>query len=73
MMLQIDKFPRISVLFVDVLGIKRNLSFLPFLENNLSHDNAEIRIRSLKAINEIGMITDLIYTLSWTLRFGKSG
>ncbi len=60
LMLQIDKFPEeYQYYFVDVLGIKRNLSFLPFLENNLSHDNAEIRIRSLKAINEIGMITDL--------------
>jgi HEAT repeat protein len=32
---------------------------LTFLENNLSHDDTEIRIRSLKAINEMGMITDL--------------
>ncbi|HQC48256.1 MAG TPA: HEAT repeat domain-containing protein [Bacillota bacterium] len=58
--LQIDEFPEeYQYYFIDVLGIKRNFSFLTFLENNLSHDNTEIRIRSLKAINEMGMITDL--------------
>ncbi len=45
--------------FIDVLGISRSLDFLPFLENNLSHKNPEIRIRSLKAINEIGIVSDM--------------
>ncbi len=49
--------------FIDVLGIRRNLDFLPFLEDNLRHENPEIRIRSLKAINEIGIVSNLeIYT-----------
>lgn len=45
--------------FIDVLGISRSIDFLPFLENNLSHENPEIRIRSLKAINEIGIVSDM--------------
>ncbi|HHW94498.1 MAG TPA: HEAT repeat domain-containing protein [Mogibacterium sp.] len=45
--------------FIDILGIRRELGFLPFLEKNLSHNNTEIRIRSLKAINEIGIVSNL--------------
>ncbi|WP_042347105.1 HEAT repeat domain-containing protein [Bacillus massiliigorillae] len=43
---------------IDSIGLKRNLDFLPFLESLLEHENLEIRIRSLKAIYEIGIITD---------------
>lgn len=57
---QVSDFPlEYQYYFIDVLGISRNFDFLPFLENNLSHENSEIRIRSLKAINEIGIVADL--------------
>ncbi len=57
---QIHEFPvEYQYYFIDILGISRNLEFLPFLENNLSHENSEIRVRSLKAINEIGVVTNL--------------
>lgn len=57
---QINDFPEeYQYYFIDVLGISRNLDFLPFLESNLSHENPEIRIRSLKAINEIGIVSNL--------------
>jgi len=60
MTLQMSDFPgEYQYYFIDVLGISRHLDFLPFLESNLNHENLEIRIRSLKAINEIGIITDL--------------
>lgn len=57
---QMSDFPEeYQYYFIDVIGIKRNLDFVPFLESNLYHENAEIRIRSLKAINEIGIVDDL--------------
>ncbi len=57
---QMDEFPTTyQYYFIDVLGIIRNFDFLPFLEDKLNHDDPEIRIRSLKAINEIGTVTDL--------------
>lgn len=57
---QMNEFPEIyQYYFVDILGISRNLDFMPFLENNLNHENPEIRIRSLKAINEIGVVANL--------------
>lgn len=57
---QMHKFaPVYQYYFIDVLGIRRNLDFLPFLEDNFSHEDSEIRIRSLKAISEIGIIINL--------------
>lgn len=41
---------------IDSLGIKRNADNLPFLESQLGHRNDEIRIRSLKAIYELGVL-----------------
>ena len=41
---------------IDTLGIKRNEDNLPFLEARLKNGDAEIRIRALKAIHEIGII-----------------
>lgn len=45
--------------FIDILGVIRSLDFLPFLEDKLGDEKPEIRIRSLKAIHEIGVATDL--------------
>jgi hypothetical protein len=57
---KVNEFPLVyQYYFIDVLGMRRNFNFLPFLENNLNHENPEIRIRSLKAIGEIGAATDL--------------
>ena len=44
---------------IDVLGIRRDIEFLSYLEDNLRNENPEIRIRSLKAINQIGVVTEL--------------
>lgn len=41
---------------IDILGIKRNMEDLSFLEALLGHENDEVRIRSLKAIYEIGIV-----------------
>ena len=41
---------------IDLLGVKRDAEYLPFLESRLEHENAEIRIRALKAIVQIGYI-----------------
>lgn len=43
---------------VDVLAFKKDLDYVPYLESSLDDNNPEIRIRSLKAINEIGFIND---------------
>lgn len=57
---KVNEFPlAYQYYFIDVLGMRRNFNFLPFLESNLSHENPEIRIRSLKAIGEIGAAADL--------------
>ena len=44
---------------ITVLGIKRDVSELSFLEERIMDDDPEIRIRALKAINEIGAISAL--------------
>lgn len=43
--------------FISVLGMKRDIHLVPFLEKLLHEEDSEIRIRSLKAIHEIGAIT----------------
>lgn len=45
--------------YIDTLGLKRYARSLPFLEAQLNQEQSEIRIRSLKAINEIGILTDV--------------
>lgn len=43
---------------IDIIGIKRNMDDLIFLESQLGSSNDEIRIRSLKSIYELGIIID---------------
>lgn len=60
LMFQLDELPVASQYsLIDTLGIKRNMDYLPLLESQLHNENSEIRIRSLKAINEIGIIIEL--------------
>lgn len=44
---------------IEVMGIRRDPDFLLFLEGNLHHEEAEIRIKSLRAIASIAMVTEL--------------
>lgn len=44
---------------IDTIGLKRDMDSIPFLEAKLEHEDAEIRIRSLKALHEIGIILHL--------------
>lgn len=44
---------------IDTIGLKRDMDSIPFLEAKLESDDPEIRIRSLKAIHEIGIILHL--------------
>lgn len=44
---------------IDTIGLKRDMDSIPFLEAKLENDDPEIRIRSLKAIHEIGIILHL--------------
>jgi hypothetical protein len=64
-----DRFDDLSNSFqyglIAVLGLKRDIVALSFLEDKLNHVNAEIRIRALKAISEIGVITNLEQYLSF--------
>lgn len=43
---------------IDVLGVKRNMESLPFLEAQLEYHHDDIRIRALKAIYELGIIIE---------------
>ena len=57
---QFDELPptfRYSL--IDTMAVKRELEFLPYLEKNLNHSDTEVRVRTLKAIVEIGAIQSL--------------
>lgn len=44
---------------LDIIGSKRNPEHLPYLKLKLTHEHPEIRIRTLKAIHEIGYVHSL--------------
>ena len=50
---------------ITVIGKKIDVSALAFLEGKLNSDDPEVRIRTLKAINKIGAITNLEMYLSF--------
>lgn len=50
---------------ITVLGMKRDVSPLSFLEHKLVGTDSEIRIRALKAINEIGAVSSMEKYLSF--------
>ncbi|WP_100330257.1 HEAT repeat domain-containing protein [Bacillus xiapuensis] len=66
--------PALQQSLVDIIGVKHLLHFVPFLEERLADDSSEIRIRSLKALSEIGFIRDLkwvvpfVYSIYWEER-----
>lgn len=45
--------------FLDILGSKRDMKYVDFLESQLLNEHQEIRIRSLKAIHSIGIVREL--------------
>ncbi|SDN30954.1 hypothetical protein SAMN05518871_104226 [Psychrobacillus sp. OK028] len=45
--------------FIDILGSKRDMKYLDFLESQLLNEHQEIRIRTLKAIHSIGVVREL--------------
>lgn len=45
--------------FIDILGHTRDMKYLKFLESQLTSEHQEIRIRSLKAIDAIGIVVTL--------------
>ncbi len=51
--------PACQYSLIDTIGKKRNMDYIPFLEAQLGQNDAEIRIRSLKALHEIGIIVNL--------------
>ncbi|WP_313428783.1 HEAT repeat domain-containing protein [Siminovitchia terrae] len=51
--------PACQYSMIDTIGMIRNMDSIPFLEAQLDHSDAEIRIRSLKALHEIGIIVNL--------------
>lgn len=51
--------PACQYALIDSLGIKKDIDGLSFLEQRLDSEDAEIRIRSLKAINELGVRIDI--------------
>ncbi|WP_379676799.1 HEAT repeat domain-containing protein [Fictibacillus phosphorivorans] len=52
-------FPeRIKLAIIDMIGIQKKLDFVTFLENQLGDEQFEIRLRSMKAIGEVGFLSD---------------
>lgn len=52
--------------YIDLLGKNQDIKTTTFLHQLLTHADSEIRIRSLKAIHEIGIILDKKLILSFT-------
>ncbi|MFK9094114.1 HEAT repeat domain-containing protein [Bacillus salipaludis] len=59
---------------LEVISIKKNLSYLPFVENIISSFSGEIKLRALKAVAQIGYVKninpylDLLYSTKWEER-----
>ncbi len=52
-------FPeRLKLAIIDMIGIQKKLEFVIFLESQLEDERFEIRIRSMKAIGEVGFLSD---------------
>ncbi|MGA4721024.1 HEAT repeat domain-containing protein [Fictibacillus nanhaiensis] len=52
-------FPELLKLaIIDMIGIQKKLDFVTFLESQLGDERSEIRIRSMKAIGEVGFLSD---------------
>lgn len=66
--------PAIQKSIIDVLGNKRELKFVSFMEELLVHQDVELRIRSLKAISKVGILKnetilfDLVLSAHWQER-----
>ncbi|KZE68950.1 hypothetical protein AWM68_01385 [Fictibacillus phosphorivorans] len=48
----------LKLAIIDMIGIQKKLDYVQFLEDQLSDENFEIRIRSMKAIGEVGYLSD---------------
>lgn len=56
----IEDFPETAQnALLDILGSKRDMKYIGFLESQLLNERQEIRIRTLKAIHSIGIIMEL--------------
>ncbi|QCJ41612.1 HEAT repeat domain-containing protein [Bacillus sp. S3] len=59
---------------LEVISIKRELTYLPFIENIISSYLGEIKLRALKAVAQIGYVKnidpylDLLYSTKWEER-----
>jgi len=49
---------RLKLAIIDMIGIQKKLDYVPFLEDLLGDESFEIRIRSMKAIGEVGFLSD---------------
>lgn len=45
--------------FIEIIGNRQEIDWIPFLEEQLQHEDAEVRIRSLKSLHKIGVILDV--------------
>ncbi|MFG6494942.1 HEAT repeat domain-containing protein [Fictibacillus sp. UD] len=48
----------LQLAIIDIIGIQKKLDFVHFLEGQLDDKQFEIRIRSMKAIGEVGFLSD---------------
>lgn len=49
---------RLKLAIIDMIGIQKKLDYVSFLEGQLGDESFEIRIRSMKAIGEVGFLSD---------------
>ena len=56
----IENLPKIGqYALIDILGSKQDMKYLDFLDSQLISEHPEIRIRTLKAIHSIGIVTEI--------------
>lgn len=55
--------PKLQYIILDVIGVRKYVSCIHFLEQQLNNKDVEVRIRALKSIAEIGFISKIsLYT-----------
>lgn len=54
-----DCIEELQLAMLDVLGIKKDLDYIPFLEDVFQKHEGEIRLRALKALTSIGIVRNM--------------
>lgn len=54
-----DCVEELQLAMLDVIGIKKDLDYIPFLEDTFQKQEGEVRLRALKALTSIGIVQNI--------------